>query len=351
MRPRVPTALKPSAPRSSSLFWRVAITNGVIFSAGVLLFALSPATVSSPVAADEAAVLAAGTIATVAANLFALRRALAPLAGVAEQMASVDPLSPATRVGEGDQYREIAAITASFNEMVDRLAAERRDSSLRTLRAEEAERTRLTRELHDEVGQTLTVLLLQLMHAAKRAGDDAQPSLELAQETARDALEEVRRIGQRLRPESLDDLGLPTALVTLADRVSGAAGLDVRAEVAADLPELDQEAALAVFRIAQESLTNVVRHAGAGSASVRLERAGDGVALSVRDDGRGAAGIAGAAGATGVTGPTAAPTGVSGGIRGMRERALAVGGRLTLDRPAGGGFEVRLELPPAAVAA
>lgn len=327
--PRALTSLKFQLPQGWPLFWRVALTNGVILSAAVAVLALSPATVSSPLALDEGLILLGGGIAVTAVSLLALRRALLPLAAVASHMASLDPLSPGARVREDKQYREIAAITSGFNQMVDRLEAERRESASRALRAQEGERTRVTGELHDVVGQTLTVLMLQLMYAARVAGPEAQERLSRAQDTARDALEEVRRIGQELRPESLDDLGLPSALVTLADKVSGAAGVAIEATVDADIPELDSEQSLAIFRVAQESLTNVVRHANASTARVRLGRSGDGVSLSVRDDGRGAP-------------PGSSP---NGGLRSMRERALAVGGQLVLERPASGGFEVRLDVP------
>jgi two-component system, NarL family, sensor histidine kinase UhpB len=316
-------------PQRWPLFWRAALTNAALLAVAVAALAISPATVSSPLALDEAAILALGTVVVTALSVLALKTMLAPVDAVAREMASVDPLTPGARVQEQRQYPEIAAITAGFNQMADRLEAERRESVLRSLRAQEAERTRVTRELHDEVGQTLTVLLLQLVHAARAAGPEAQERLGAAQETAREALEEVRRIGHRLRPESLDDLGLPSALITLADRIAGAAGMDVEAVIDPALPELDQEQTLAIFRIAQESLTNVVRHAGASRARLRLARSADCLSLSVRDDGHGPASDA-----------------VShGGLGGMRERALAIGGDLTLERPPDGGFEVRLDVP------
>lgn len=329
MLPRALTSLKFELPKGWPLFWRVALTNGAILCVAAVALALSPATVSSPLARDEALILFGGTIAVTAVSVLALRRAFAPLAAVAREMATVDPLTPGVRVHEGRQYREIQAITAGFNQMAYRLEAERRESASRALQAQEGERTRVTGELHDGVGQTLTVLMLQLMYAARVAGPEAQERLNRAQDTARDALEEVRRIGQQLRPESLDDLGLPSALVTLADRVSGAAGVRIEATVDQDIPKLDQEQSLAIFRVAQESLTNVVRHAHAGTALVRLTRSGDGVSLSVRDDGRGAI----------------ADSSPNGGVRSMRERAVAVGGRLALGQAPGGGFEVRLDVP------
>jgi two-component system sensor histidine kinase UhpB len=208
--------------------------------------------------------------------------------------------------------------------MLDRLRTERRESSQRALRAEEAERRRIAQELHDDVGQSLTVLLLELARARRDGGDSA---LADAQGTARALLEDVRHICHELRPESLDDLGLPNALRTLAQRVSEAAGMPVEVEVDDDLSGLSPEAELVVLRIAQESLTNVVRHARASSASVSLGRSRDGVCLRVSDDGRGLS-VANA----------------GSGIRGMRERAMSIGGQLALLPSREQGLEVRLEL-------
>jgi two-component system sensor histidine kinase UhpB len=311
-------------PFPRSLFWRVALCNGAIFAAAVLALALSPATVSSPLLPEEAELLALGALGVIVLNAFILRRSLRPLEQLADHMQSIDPLAAdaaAPRTGGG---AEIAALTNAFDEMLARLRKERRDSSHRALRAEEAERLRIAQELHDEVGQSLTVLLLELARARRERSDTA---LGDAQGTARALLEDVRHICHELRPESLDDLGLSNAVRTLAQRVSDAAGMPVEVDVDDELDGLSPEAELVVLRVAQESLTNVARHARASCAHVFLGRSGEGVCLRVVDDGRGLS-VADA----------------GSGIRGMRERAMSIGAQLALLPSEHDGLEVRLEL-------
>jgi signal transduction histidine kinase len=210
--------------------------------------------------------------------------------------------------------------------------AERRrmalESARSTLAGQEAERQRLARELHDEIGQTLTALLLQLGRAAKEASPDVVQRLGDAQEAARASIGEVQRIVRELRPEALEDLGLATALTVLANRVQEHTGLRIVRRLEHDLPALSRDEELVAYRVAQEALTNVVRHAEASRAELRLERTRDGVSLSVTDDGRG---MDGANAGT--------------GIRGMQERALLIGARLAIDSSESGGSEVRLTFP------
>src|SRR3954447_25728904 len=236
------------------------------------MLAMSPDTVSAPLAVNDALVLGIGTLLAFSINALALRSAFRPLDRLALRMATIDPLDsdPAPLHGSGGPA-EMAALTGAFDAMVRRLQAERRDSVHLALEAEEAERGRIARELHDDVGQTLTVLLLELAHA-RRTGSDA--AIAEAQQTARALLQDVRKICHQLRPESLDDLGLASALTTLATRVSEAARLPVDVDVEEELPPLPPDAELVLLRVAQEGLTNVVRHSGASQARVALRRAG-----------------------------------------------------------------------------
>jgi two-component system, NarL family, sensor histidine kinase UhpB len=212
--------------------------------------------------------------------------------------------------------------------MLDRLEAERRDSVGRALEAQEGERLRVAQELHDGVGQTLTGVVLQLGRAARDVPEPARVQVLEAQETARGSLEEVRRIARMLRPEALDDLGLASALHVLGERVAEHSGLDIAVHVQPGLPELTPEAELVVYRVAQEALTNVARHAHARRASLRLERSGGRTRLEICDDG---------------DGPP--PDGrEGGGIKGMRERAVLIGGTFRLAEGMNGGTRVTLEL-------
>ncbi|WFB06166.1 HAMP domain-containing sensor histidine kinase [Streptomyces sp. LX-29] len=312
-----------------SLFWRIFLLNAAVLVAAAMLL-LGPVTVSTPVLAGEALVIVAGLAAMLVANAVILRLGLAPLHRLTRAMAAVDLLRPGARpavTGPG----EMAALTATFNAMLDRLESERATSSARVLSAQEAERRRIARELHDEVGQTLTAVLLQLKHAAAQAPDPLREDLRQAQETTRASLDELRRIARRLRPGVLEELGLLSALRALAAEF-GTPGLTVRHRLDPDVPPLAAETELVLYRVAQEGLTNAARHAGADRVTLRLRTAPrGGVELLVLDDGKG-------------LGP--APEGA--GIRGMRERALLIGATLTVGDAPDGGAEVRLLVPAAA---
>jgi two-component system sensor histidine kinase UhpB len=223
----------------------------------------------------------------------------------------------------------LAALATAFNEMLDRLEAERRESVGRALQAQEGERLRVAQELHDGVGQTLTGVVLQLGRAAKDAPDPARTQVLEAQETARGSLEEVRRIARMLRPEALDDLGLTSALVALTERFSQGGALKVRRDVDRELPQLSEEAELVIYRVAQEALTNVARHSGSDTAQLTLTRSNGSLTLRVLDDGHG----------------FDPQRGEGGGLRGMRERAVLVGAQLVVMRRPSGGTEVRLRVP------
>jgi two-component system, NarL family, sensor histidine kinase UhpB len=224
----------------------------------------------------------------------------------------------------------VAELTAAFNEMIDRLETERRESARAALTAQERERTRIARELHDEVGQALTAVMLQLERASRRAEAPVRGDLEEAREGLRAGLEEVREIARRLRPEALDDLGLASALAALTNDVSRRTGLRVERRVAVDVRPLEPDEELVVYRVAQEALTNVARHSGARRAWVTLGPDGDGrVELTLQDDGSGFDHGTRSAG---------------GGLRGMRERAVLIGASLEIESEPGRGTTVRLRL-------
>jgi two-component system, NarL family, sensor histidine kinase UhpB len=303
------------------LFWRLFIPNaGVLCGAGLVLV-VAPAN-------GRVLVLGAGVAVMLLINLFLMRRAVGPLERLIALMRRVDPLAPGERVPYVGSTAELTDLAAAFNDMLDRLETERRESARRALAAQEDGQRRVAGELHDEIGQSLTALLWQLRRGAA-GGNGATALLEQAAESAEQILDEVRAVAQQLRPEALDDLGLASALDSLCERLSQSSGLRITRTLDRDLGELDAEAELVLYRVAQESLTNVIRHAGATRAEVSLERAGGAVVLAVGDDGRGLG---------------RSPPPPTGGIRGMRERALTIGGRLGVEEVRPHGLRVTLRV-------
>jgi two-component system sensor histidine kinase UhpB len=320
-----------SRRRYIPLLQRVAAINAllVVVAVVVTIAVLAPGRVS-PLAVNEelAAVLAAVAL-VVIANVLLLRRVVGPLQAVTSFARRVDLTSLRQRIPEAKPTSEAGELALTFNEMLSRLEAERRESTGRVLRAQEDERMRIAQELHAQVGQDLTAVLLGLSRVAAEAPASARGEVMAVHEAVRNSLENVRRIAIELRPEALDDLGLESALAVLVERFSQQLGLRIDEAIATDLPPLGPDAELVVYRVAQEALTNVARHAASGSAELTLTRDRDRVILTVRDHG------------VGLPRHTAAGS----GIRGMRERAALIGATLTVaNKGFEPGCEVRLEV-------
>ncbi len=220
----------------------------------------------------------------------------------------------------------LTALALDHAELVREL--ERREAQrVRLLRkwlgAQEEERRRVGQALHDEVGGILTGALLAL-----RLAENDPAQLDEVRRVLGQALEEVRRLSRELRPAALDDLGLEHALKRHLREFEARTGLRVRARLAP--PPLDRPAQIALFRIVQEALTNVARHAKAREVLVRLEPSGTTLVLEIRDDGRGFE-----------------PTAASGtlGLAGMRERAEQLEGRFHIETAPGAGTRIVVEVP------
>lgn len=311
----------------SALFWRLFLFNAGVFIAGAAVLVLSPATVSTPVSVTEAGVLAVGAAVMLGVNAWLLRATLRPLNGLTALMERVDLLRPGQRLSvSGD--RDVAILIQTFNEMLDRLEQERGASTAHALAAQEAERQRIARELHDEIGQSLTAVLLGLKRTIDRAPAELSEELRTIQEMVRGSLDEVGMVARRLRPGVLSDLGLLSAMSALAADFTAASEVKVTTHLDPKLPELSMEAELVVYRIAQEGLTNVARHADASRVDLMLSREPGRVILTIIDDGRG---LDGATEGT--------------GIRGMRERAILIDAELSIGRSSFGGTELRLIIP------
>ena len=212
---------------------------------------------------------------------------------------------------------------------------ELRDLAVAMQELREAERTRIARELHDELGQALTALKMDvdlLDSSMPRERADLFERLGAMRELLDGTVATTRRISADLRPLVLDDLGLGAAIEWLLQNTVQRAGVEFSAHLDDELVAIGEPYASALFRILQESLTNVVRHARARRVDLRLERAGDDVLLRVADDGIGVAGVA-----------RAKPG--SFGLRGISERVLMLGGSVAITGEPGRGTTVEARIP------
>jgi signal transduction histidine kinase len=207
-----------------------------------------------------------------------------------------------------------------------------RDALRRVVEAQELERRRLARELHDETGQALTSILLGLKPLEDAlAGHPAKAQLAELREHVVLALQDVRRLAVELRPKVLDDFGLVAALERLTETFSEQTGIEVDFHSALAETRLPSEVETALFRVVQEALTNVVKHAGAGRISVSVGRRGSAVAAVIEDDGAG-------------FDPAASRDGGV-GLLGMRERLALLDGHLEVESSAGSGTTIVAEVP------
>jgi signal transduction histidine kinase len=222
-----------------------------------------------------------------------------------------------------------AARAAVAVDLADRVA---RDALRRVVEGQELERRRLARELHDETGQALTSILLGLKRVEDaKTSDDAQAAAaELRGEIVK-TLQSVRRLAVELRPKALDDFGLVAALERLAEAFGGESGIAVDVEANLDETRLPPEIETALYRIAQEALTNVAKHAGAEHVSLVVTRRDGSVTVVVEDDGRGFGAAGGESGGLGLVG--------------MKERVGLLGGRLAIESTEGSGTTIVAEVP------
>jgi signal transduction histidine kinase len=207
--------------------------------------------------------------------------------------------------------------------------AGRRETLRRVVDAQEHERRRIARELHDETGQALTSVLLGL-RLIEEVSPDVRAAVSELRETITAAIQELRALAVDLRPKALDDFGLGAAIERLADTYSRRTGIAVDVHVAGLSDRLPEDIETALYRIVQESLTNVAKHAGAATASVTVHRRPRVVSIVVEDDGAG-------------FDPTRVTDGL--GLTSMRERAELVSGTVRVESRPGGGTTIAVEVP------
>jgi signal transduction histidine kinase len=246
-------------------------------------------------------------------------------------LAAHDKLMPDARFTDND-LRLAETFGSRASVAVDLSQRIARDAFRRVVEAQELERRRLARELHDETGQALTSILLGLKSLEDALGaDDARAAVADLRELVVATLQDVRRLAVELRPKVLDDFGLVPALERLAESFADQTEIEVRFETGLGDERLAPEVETALYRIVQESLTNVVKHAHARVVSIVLARKTDAVALVIEDDGRGF---------------DPADTREGGfGLEGMGERIGLLEGRLQVESRAGAGTTIVAEVP------
>ncbi len=326
------------------LFYKILIANAGIVVLGAVAGSLLTAEFvreGGPGTLTEVVLVfaVAGVGVSVFVNAIILRLALEPLQSLEEtaarvQRGDVDARAPRSPLAD----RDIQHLTEVFNGMLDRQADYRRrlrDVTARALGAAEEERKRIARELHDETAQALAALLIRLRLARGVTDPAAREELlaEVRSEIA-ETLEGVRRYARGLRPPALDELGLVPAIESHARALSENVGLSIRVDAAGMEGVLSAPAELAIYRIVQESLSNVARHAGAETARVTLREYERCIVATVRDDGRGF-----------VVKEKLGAAGGGLGLFGMRERAAYLGGTVRIGSLPGVGTVVRAWIP------
>jgi two-component system sensor histidine kinase UhpB len=279
-------------------------------------------------------VLALAIVLTLVVNIWVLRRRFEPLERLLDTMERIDLSRPGRRVeldpAMAADSTDIQRLAAAFNRMLQRLENERRRSGELVLKAQEEERRRVARDLHDEVNQALTALLLRLEAAAQHSPPELKDELDETKQLANQAMMELLDLARQLRPAALDDHGLTAALATQVRDYDRRGPARASLDLDQGLADLPQDVELVIYRVAQEALANAVRHSGADHIDVSLGRIDSCAVLQVSDDGRG---FAFADETKGL------------GLSGMRERALLVDGSLVIDSRPGKGTTVRLEVP------
>jgi two-component system sensor histidine kinase UhpB len=281
-----------------------------------------------------ALILALAVGLTILVNVIMLQRRFRPLERLVDEMERADLSRPGANLRSPADGQvgpeEVARLERAFRRMLERLEAERRRTSHAALNAQEEERARVARDLHDEVNQSLTALLLRLEAARVKAPVELAHELAETKALANQAMEELLMLARQLRPTALDDLGLKAALAGHVSELGRQGRIGASFEAQGDFSALPADVQLVVYRVAQEALSNAAQHSGAGHVSVRLGREGDRVELTVSDDGSGFTFDQAARGL---------------GIAGMRERALLVGGAVVVESRPEVGTRVTLTVP------
>lgn len=354
-----PRRLGPIVPRSAQvrrgwkwlapllrvpLFYKILLANAVLIAiVAVLGPVLAVRIVTNVPAIDPelALILIAvgGVVVSVLVNAVILRVALSPLAALERtaervQAGNLDARAPLSPVAD----RNLERLVVTFNSMLESSAGYRRrlrEIAAHALGAAEEERKRIARELHDGIAQSLAALRVRLRLArAARSDEERLDHLDEISEALGAATEEVRRIARGLRPPALDMLGLTPAIESHARTLSEATGIAIECDLAPVGGRLTPEAELALYRVFQEALSNVVRHSHASRVELRMRVRPGFIEASIRDNGRGFD-----------VAEAMAENGRGLGLFGMKERASYVGGRVDIESRPGAGTKITVVIP------
>ncbi len=315
---------------SRSLLAQVVAVNLMVIAATALIATLLVDSRLHSFEPGQAAVFGMAILATSLGNWVLLRRRFDPLDRLISAMESIDLAAPhqAAPSVSGIDSADVQRLEAAFHRMIARLEAERRQAGRAAIQAQERERHRIAQDLHDEVNQALTAVSLRLQATIEQAPEGLEVELIETKRLATQAMQELLTIARQLRPAVLDDHGLTAALHSQVQQFAEQTGIDASFDAGGTPKELTPEEQLVLYRVTQESLSNIAQHAEANRVAVRLSFNGATV-LRISDDGRGFAGPR--------------PGGL--GVPGMRERALLVGGQLSIAPAEPGGTQVELTLP------
>jgi len=315
-----------------ALLTQVLAVNALLITATVFAASVAASLHAEPfIERKRFLVLVAALMAMVLLNGWLLRRRFAPLDELITAMEGLAFGGRDTRERiPTANVQEVVRLHQAFDRMLERLEAERSRTATAVLQAQEGERARLARDLHDEANQALTGVLLRLEATAQHAPPQLREELRETQAVATRAMGELVHLARELRPIALDDLGLGAALRTQVADFGRRAGIETTLALPSDcLEDLDSDEQLVVYRVVQEGLSNVAQHAGARNVRVDVERRGEGTIVRVADDGEGF-----------TSGDQ--PQGL--GLTGMRERAVLAGGRLDVSSSPGAGTTIELRL-------
>ena len=314
--------------KSRPLLAQVLAVNLLLIAVTVLVATIAvDANITRVTRGREALVLGLAIVATLLGNWLLLRRRFEPLDALISAMEGIDlaGINQGQLSAPRADSAEVTRLDAAFRRMIGRLETERREAGRAAIRAQERERRRIAQDLHDEVNQALTAVSLRLQASIEQAPPDLRRELAETKRLSGQAMEELLQLARQLRPAVLDDHGLIPALHSQVRDFAEQTGIQASFNARGTVPRLTPEQQLVIYRVTQESLSNIAQHADARKVDVELSFIGRTV-LRISDDGRGFT------------------TGRDGGLglSGMRERALLAGGQLSIW--SGGGQGTRVEL-------